>query len=577
MSNTKTNASIQTKAALIFITLILIITIGRELTSSQQNMSLIRAGQIELGGENASILTTLRKLTQSNEDQSQQYLTEDDVAKYLPPSRNYRPRVPVLISRHEVTNLQYRRFINFASSRKNVLKLYTHSSIDKDHRFRPNSLNDVKYASFNQPIINVSWHDAYAFCRFSNMRLPSSYEFEQAFKHELSLRTPNELDYPQQLTQAGNKELSNTAPNAAAQPSPQSALEEEILPTIVGSYFTTNGIFQDIIGNAMEWVQPLPKGHLLMGYSYKQYGKDNQLKQFHPYKRHFANPTDTSNDYGFRCAYQPTKAQWQWLQSRPKTINRDGVTCWSTRNNLATSGLNLVTPHNKAYQASGQLFPNEMCAVPQHTSQLGPPESLTSIDLIRQLPLSYSNYILGDEPKNSFIKPFWLDQKEVTVSQFNEFLALPKIQQSLHKHPEAPKELLEQPPLNWEEQQQNSEQPIVGVNWYQAFAYCSWQDKRLPFANEWQAALKGSDNRLYPWGNNPKLNNRPDITPDKLYNMSKTTSEWSATFVLGSDSAIVKGGSELYNWQLFGRAYAQLKIARHSQSPHIGFRCAKSK
>lgn len=560
--------SMSAKVSLACLSIIFIVAIGRQLLSDQQNMSLIRAGQIEIGGENAPILTTLRQLTTNKNDQQSapsgpQPLSQADLDKYLPPSRHYRPRRPVLISRHEVTNLQYRRFINFASSRKEQLKLYTHSSIPSAHRFRPNSLSDVKYSSFNQPIIDISWQDAYAFCRFSNMRLPSSYEFEQTFRHELSLRQDSEFDYPE-LQKALNDGQTG-------------ALKEEILPTVVGSYFTTNGIFQDIIGNAMEWVQPLPSGHLLMGYSYKQYGQDNALKQFHPYKRHFANANDASNDYGFRCAYQPNQSQWQWLQSRPKTINRDGVTCWSTRNNLSPNGLNLVTPHNKFFQAGGQLFPNEVCTVPNQSRQLGPPEALTSIHLLHQLPLSYSNYILGEAPKNVFIKPFWLDQNEVTVSQFADFLDLPQIQKSLHKHPEAPAELNQQPPLNWPEQQQNANQSVVGVNWYQAFSYCSWQNKRLPFADEWQTALKGSDNRLYPWGNNPKQNNQADTTPDNLHNMSKTTSEWTATFVLGSDSAIVKGGSELFDWQLFGRAYAQVKVARHSQSPQIGFRCAKSR
>ena len=146
----------------------------------------------------------------------------------------------------------------------------------------------------------------------------------------------------------------------------------------MGSYFTTNGVFFDIIGNAMEWVQPLSQGHLLMGYSYKQYGKDNSLKTFHPYKRHFAAPTDTSNDYGFRCAYQPSQAQWQWLQNRPKTLARDGTICWNTRNNLSANGLNLITPHNQIFQAGGQLFPNELCLIPNTAQQLGPPQNLTN-------------------------------------------------------------------------------------------------------------------------------------------------------------------------------------------------------
>lgn len=62
-------------------------------------------------------------------------------------------------------------------------------------------------------------------------------------------------------------------------------------------------------------------------------------------------------------------------------------------------------------------------------------------------------------------------------------------------------------PRYWQDDRWNgTEQPVVGVSWYEAAAFCLWLSDltgeriMLPTEQMWQRAAQGDDGREYPWG-----------------------------------------------------------------------------
>jgi serine/threonine-protein kinase len=87
------------------------------------------------------------------------------------------------------------------------------------------------------------------------------------------------------------------------------------------------------------------------------------------------------------------------------------------------------------------------------------------------------------------LKAFYIDKTEVTNAQYKEFL-------DKTGHPA---------PTDWQggTYPAGADQlPVVNVTWNDAAAYAKWAGKRLPTEAEWEAAARGTDGRVFPWGNN---------------------------------------------------------------------------
>jgi formylglycine-generating enzyme required for sulfatase activity len=92
------------------------------------------------------------------------------------------------------------------------------------------------------------------------------------------------------------------------------------------------------------------------------------------------------------------------------------------------------------------------------------------------------------------LSPYAIDLTPVTNAGFAEFLRAtgyePSRTHNFLKHWENGA-----PPAGL------AEHPVVYVDLNDARAYAKWAGKRLPTEEQWQYAAQGSDNRIYPWGN----------------------------------------------------------------------------
>ena len=151
------------------------------------------------------------------------------------------------------------------------------------------------------------------------------------------------------------------------------------------------------------------------------------------------------------------------------------------------------------------LMPMENAAAPRQTA--APPGMIL---------IPAGDFTMGRRggPKNEApphpvkLPAFWMDRNLVTQQQFADFLNAKEISQAtpgpIGEHffdfddPDARIRFEEG---RWRPHPSFGQNPAAEVSLPGAAAYCRHTGKRLPSEVEWEKAARGTDGRLYPWGN----------------------------------------------------------------------------
>ncbi len=72
------------------------------------------------------------------------------------------------------------------------------------------------------------------------------------------------------------------------------------------------------------------------------------------------------------------------------------------------------------------------------------------------------------------------------------------------------------------------EKLVDQVTWRGALAYCEWRQLRIPSEAQWEKAARGTDARLFVWGDTPDATRTHEASPYSVYDMGDRVGEWVA-------------------------------------------------
>lgn len=91
-----------------------------------------------------------------------------------------------------------------------------------------------------------------------------------------------------------------------------------------------------------------------------------------------------------------------------------------------------------------------------------------------------------------FLESFWIDKTEVTNKQYAKC-----VQAGVCTRPQKSGSWTRN---NYYDSAEYAYFPVINVSWGQAVSYCKWVGGSLPTEAQWEKAARGTDGRVFPWG-----------------------------------------------------------------------------
>lgn len=154
---------------------------------------------------------------------------------------------------------------------------------------------------------------------------------------------------------------------------------------------------------------------------------------------------------------------------------------------------------------------------------------------------------------------FKIDRYEVTNYQYQQFVAATG-------HRKAG------PPSRYAKsigKMRGTNQPVVYVSWDDAGEYCRWKGKRLPTEAEWEKAMRGTDGRLWPWGDREQPNGANWARVNDGYDVSARVGSFSLD---KSPYGVMDGAGNVMEWveDWYAETYYQDSSQQNPRSPEYG-------